>query len=164
MSGLKDGSTFTVVVAEDDEDDRLMVARAWELSRIVNPLVFVNDGEELMDYLYRRGKYEALSRRAAPGLLFLDLNMPRKDGREALAEIRADPRLRTLPVVVMTTSKAEEDVLRSYNVGANSYITKPLSLQELVRVLSSAGEYWLQIVTLPRSQNDEATVVDVHRR
>ena len=126
---------ITILMADDDQDDCLLVSKAFKASRLCNDLRFVKDGEELMDYLYQRGKYadEALAPR--PGLILLDLNMPKKDGREALREIKSDPDLRAIPIVVLTTSKEEEDVLRSYDLGANSYVTKPVTFQGLVDVV-----------------------------
>lgn len=136
-------------MAEDDADDRLMTREAFQECRLGNPLQFVADGEELMDYLNRRGPFADTVRYPMPGLILLDLNMPRKDGREALREIKADPALREIPVVVLTTSKAEEDVANSYSDGANSFITKPVSFAALIEVVQTLGKYWLQIVDLP---------------
>lgn len=125
-----------------------MLAReALAESRLANYLHLVRDGEELMDYLYRRGKYSDQAPR--PGLILLDLNMPRKDGREALREIKADPELRQIPIVVLTTSKAEEDIYRSYDLGANSFITKPVTFSALVEVMRTIGKYWFEMVELP---------------
>ena len=140
---------ITILMAEDDADDRLMTREAFQECRLGNPLQFVADGEELMDYLKRRGPYADAVRFPMPGLILLDLNMPRKDGREALREIKADPALREIPVVVLTTSKAEEDVANSYSDGANSFITKPVSFAALIEVVQTLGKYWLQIVDLP---------------
>jgi CheY-like chemotaxis protein len=140
---------ITILMAEDDADDRLMTREAFQECRLGNPLQFVADGEELMDYLKRRGPYADAVRFPMPGLILLDLNMPRKDGREALREIKADPELREIPVVVLTTSKAEEDVANSYSDGANSFITKPVSFAALIEVVQTLGKYWLQIVDLP---------------
>ena len=140
---------ITILMAEDDADDRLMTREAFQECRLGNPLQFVSDGEELMDYLKRRGPYADAVRFPMPGLILLDLNMPRKDGREALREIKADPALREIPVVVLTTSKAEEDVANSYSAGANSFITKPVSFAALIEVVQTLGKYWLQIVDLP---------------
>jgi CheY-like chemotaxis protein len=140
---------ITLLMADDDEDDRLMAREALIESRLNNPLYFVEDGEELMDYLYRRGKYGDSAHYPFPGLILLDLNMPRKDGREALREIRADPVLRRIPVVVLTTSAAEEDILRSYELGVNSFIVKPVTFDALVDVMRSLGRYWFEIVELP---------------
>ncbi len=116
-------------MADDDQDDCLLVSKAFKASRLCNDLRFVKDGEELMDYLHQRGKYADRRSRPRPGLILLDLNMPKKDGREALREIKSDPDLRAIPIVVLTTSKEEEDVLRSYDLGANSYVTKPVTFQ-----------------------------------
>jgi two-component system response regulator len=112
-------------------------------------LRFVEDGDELMDYLHRRGRFAGDGAAPVPGLILLDLNMPRKDEREALREIKADPRLRNIRVVIMTTSRAEEDVLRSYDLSAASYITKPVTFERLVDVVRTLGKYWLEIVELP---------------
>ena len=140
---------ITILMAEDDADDRMMTREAFTECRLGNPLQFVADGEELMDYLHRRGQFADEVRYPMPGLILLDLNMPRKDGREALREIKADPGLRDIPVVVLTTSKAEEDVANSYSAGANSFITKPVSFAALIEVVQTLGKYWLQIVDLP---------------
>lgn len=140
---------ITILMAEDDADDRLLVKEAFEENRLLNDLRFVRDGEELMDYLRRRGKFSDPERSPRPGLILLDLNMPRKDGREAMAEIKADPELRNIPIIVLTTSKIQEDVLRSYDVGASSYITKPVTFETLVEVIKTLGKYWLEIVELP---------------
>ena len=143
---------ITILMADDDPDDRLMAQSAFEVSHLANDLRFVVDGQELMDYLLRRGKYADPALSPRPGLILLDLNMPRKDGREALAEIKADPDLQTIPVVVLTTSKAEEDIYRSYAVGASSFITKPVSFEGLVDVVRTVGHYWFEIVALPNEQ------------
>lgn len=140
---------ITILMAEDDPDDRLMTQEAFNECRLGNPLKFAADGEQLMDYLHRRGEYADDIRYPMPGLILLDLNMPRKDGREALREIKADPELRKIPVVVLTTSKAGEDVNASYLAGANSFITKPVSFSALIDVVQALGTYWLQIVDLP---------------
>ena len=115
---MSDGTckTMTILMADDDPDDCLLVSKAFKTSRLCNDLRFVSDGEELMDYLYQRGKYKGTGEAPRPGLILLDLNMPRKDGREALKEIKGDPALREIPVVVLTTSKDDEDVLKSYNL------------------------------------------------
>jgi len=138
-----------VLVAEDDEDDRLMLEEAWSENRMANELRFVHDGEELLDYLRQRGRWSAPGSAPRPGIILLDLNMPRKDGREALAELKADPALRTIPVVVLTTSKLEEDIVRSYELGVSSFITKPVSFEALVATVRDLGRYWFQIVRLP---------------
>lgn len=138
----------TILMADDDPDDRALTREAFEAAHLANDLRFVEDGEELLDYLQRRGKYATAADAPWPGIILLDLNMPRMDGREALRAIRADPRLRGIRVVVMTTSKAEEDILRSYDLSAASYITKPVTFDSLVEVVRSIGRYWLEIVEL----------------
>jgi CheY-like chemotaxis protein len=140
----------TILMAEDDPDDRLMAREAFEESRLANSLYFVHDGLELMDYLQRRGAYADAQRSPRPGVILLDLNMPRKDGREALREIKADSDLRRIPIVILTTSKAEEDILRSYDLGANSFITKPVTFESLANVVRTISSYWFEIVELPR--------------
>lgn len=144
---------ITILMADDDPDDRQMTKEAFEENHLANDLRFVEDGEELMDYLHQRGRYAAEGAAPRPGLILLDLNMPRKDGREALQEIKADPRLRTIRVIIMTTSKAEEDVLKSYDLSAASYITKPVTFERLVEVVRTLGKYWLEIVELPPGAN-----------
>jgi len=140
---------IVILLADDDEEDRMLAADALEESRVVNDLRFVEDGDELLDYLYRRGRYSEPDAAPLPGLILLDLNMPRKDGREALREIKADPDLRRIPIIVLTTSKAEEDIYRTYDLGANSFITKPVSFDGLVAVMRDIGRYWIEIVELP---------------
>jgi CheY-like chemotaxis protein len=150
---MKDKSrSITILMADDDEDDRLMTKEAFEEARLVNELRFVEDGEELMDYLNRRGEYSDPADSPRPGLILLDLNMPRKDGREALKEIKADSDLKQIPIVVLTTSKAEEDIYRSYDLGVNSFITKPVSFEGMVFVISTLAQYWFQIVRLPENK------------
>ena len=144
---------ITILMADDDADDREMTREAFEESRLANDLRFVHDGEELMDYLRRRGKYADPADSPRPGLILLDLNMPRKDGREALKEIKADPKLKTIRVVVLTTSRAEEDIFRTYDLSAASYITKPVTFEALVEVIKTLGRYWLEIVELPGEAN-----------
>ncbi|WP_216595600.1 response regulator [Myxosarcina sp. GI1] len=141
-----------ILMAEDDEDDRLLAEDAFIESRLTNPLFFVEDGEELLDYLYHRGRYTDSEKFPLPGLILLDLNMPRKDGREALKEIKEDANLRHIPIVVLTTSKEEEDILRSYSLGVSSFIVKPVTFEQLVEVIKYIGHYWLEIVTLPHEQ------------
>ncbi len=137
------------LMAENDPDDRLLVKEAFQESRVVNNLHFVEDGVELLDYLRQQGKYANPENFPTPDLILLDPNMPRKDGREALEEIKADPLLRHLPVVVLTTSKTEEDILRSYDIGAASFITKPVTFEALVEAVKGLGKYGVQIVRLP---------------
>jgi two-component system, response regulator len=140
--------TIDILMADDDSDDRMMAKEAFEENKLANNIVFVEDGEELLDYLNNRGKHEGANN-PLPGLILLDLNMPKKDGREALRELKSDARLKRIPVVILTTSKAEEDILRSYDLGVNSFITKPVTFDELVKVIRDLGNYWLGIVELP---------------
>jgi CheY-like chemotaxis protein len=140
---------ITIVLADDDPDDRKLTQDAFAENRLANQLHCVEDGEELMDYLHRRGKFENLRNEPLPGLILLDLNMPRKDGREALKEIKADHNLRRIPIVVLTTSKAEEDIVRSYDLGVNSYVTKPVTFKSLVELIKVLGQYWFEVVELP---------------
>jgi two-component system response regulator len=136
-------------MADDDADDRQMTKEAFDESHLRNDLRFVEDGVELLDYLHRRGRFSDPETSPRPGLILLDLNMPRKDGREALQEIKADPRLRNIRVVVLTTSKAEADIIRTYDLSAASYITKPVTFAALLDVIKTLGKYWLEIVELP---------------
>lgn len=138
-----------ILVADDDEDDRMLIGDAFEEARLNNPVDFVKDGEELMSFLRREGEYSGLSPDHKPGIILLDLNMPKKDGRTALKEIREDPGLRNIPIVVLTTSKSEEDILRTYDLGVNSFITKPVTFDNLVEVVKLLGRYWIEIVEIP---------------
>jgi CheY-like chemotaxis protein len=140
------GNPICILMADDDEDDRAATRDGFKQNRMLNDFHTVNDGEALLSFLRREGKYADAPR---PGLILLDLNMPKKDGREALSEIKRDPHLRSIPIVVLTTSSQEEDILRSYDLGANSYITKPVTFDALVKVLGALGEYWVQVVQLP---------------
>jgi CheY-like chemotaxis protein len=136
-------------MADDDPDERLLTESAFRESRIVNELRFVEDGVELMDYLKRRGRYTDPTQCPRPGLILLDLNMPRMDGREALQEIKSDPQLRRIPVVVLTTSRDKKDVYRTYSLGVNSFIVKPVSFDDLVELFKTLRSYWFEIVELP---------------
>jgi CheY-like chemotaxis protein len=144
-----------ILIAEDDFEDRMLAKKALAASRLLNNVQFVEDGEELMDYLYHRGKYSDIKEFPLPGLIILDLNMPKKDGREALKEIKADPELNCIPVVALTTSKAEEDILRTYKLGVNSFITKPVTFDSLVEIMKALGNYWFEVVELPHVQAQE---------
>ena len=144
------GRPVTILLADDDEDDQLLIRDALQDARLANPIRCVQDGQELLDYLRREGAYADPSADAPlPGIILLDLNMPRKDGREALAEIKSDPNLRRIPVVVLTTSEDEADVVRSYDLGVNSFITKPVTFTGLVAALRTWQHYWLELVELP---------------
>jgi CheY-like chemotaxis protein len=141
---------LTILMADDDTEDCRLSQEALNDARLLNDMRFVYDGAELLDYLRGSGEYGEGGREAPePGIILLDLNMPKMDGREALAEIKADPELRSIPVVVLTTSKAEEDILRSYDLGANSFITKPVTFTGLVEVMQGLSRYWFEIVALP---------------
>ena len=137
-----------ILMADDDDDDFMLTQKALKESKLLNTLVRVKDGEELTDYLLKKGEYES-KETLRPGIILLDLNMPRKDGREALKEIKEHENLRNIPVVVFTTSKAEEDIYRSYQLGVNSFITKPVTFANLLEVMKSLGRYWFEIVELP---------------
>ncbi|MET0623970.1 MAG: response regulator [Pyrinomonadaceae bacterium] len=147
---------ITILLADDDEDDRMLAREALAESRLANDLHTVGDGEELMDYLLRRGKYKVLADSPRPGLILLDLNMPKMDGREALKEIKSHPSLRQIPVIVLTTSKVEEDIYRTYDLGANSFITKPVMFDSLVKVMRDIGRYWFEIVALPEGKTGDS--------
>jgi CheY-like chemotaxis protein len=140
---------IVILLADDDDEDRMLACDALAESQLSNEVFCVEDGEELMDYLHREGKYSPPALAPRPGVILLDLNMPKKDGREALKEIKADPALRQIPIVVMTTSKAQEDILQSYSAGANSFIAKAVTFEGLIEVMKSLGKYWLEIVELP---------------
>ena len=143
------GMPITILMADDDPDDRQLTQEALEEGRLINEIRFVEHGEELLEYLRRQGKYADPASSPRPGLILLDLNMPRKDGRAVLKDIKSDPALRTIPVVVLTTSKADEDVYRSYDLGVNSYIVKPVTFEALVDILQTLEKYWFEIVELP---------------
>ena len=149
----KEGKMITILLADDDPDDRQLTRDAFVENRLANALHCVEDGEELLDYLRRSGRHANLRGTPLPGLILLDLNMPRKDGREALKEIKADPELRRIPIVVLTTSKAEEDIIRTYDLGVNSYVTKPVTFKSLVELIKVLGEYWFEVVELPKDNN-----------
>ncbi|MDB6064309.1 MAG: two-component response regulator [Pedosphaera sp.] len=138
-----------ILMAEDDSDDRLLAQDALVESGIATEVRFVENGVELMDYLHHRNKFSNDASCSRPSLIILDLNMPKKDGREALREIKSDPELRRIPVVVLTTSSADSDIARVYELGANSFISKPVAFNSLVSVMKSIGEYWFRVVLLP---------------
>ena len=144
---------ITILMADDDPDDRQLAREAFDEARLRNDLRFVEDGAELLDYLHRRDKYADPADSPTPSLILLDLNMPKVDGRQALERIKADPVLKRIRVIVLTTSKAEEDIYRTYNLSAASYITKPVTFEALVDVIKTLGKYWLEIVELPGEGN-----------
>ena len=152
---MTDASGIVILMADDDDDDYLLTQKALKQSKLLNTLCRVNDGEELLDYLNRRGDFSNGAEHPRPGVILLDLNMPRKDGREALKEIKSDPELCDIPIVVFTTSKAEEDIFKSYQLGVNSFITKPVTFEGLIKVMQTLGRYWFEIVELP-VQNDRS--------
>jgi two-component system response regulator len=143
------GRPAIILLAEDDPGDQELTRRALEEGAIHNELHIVTDGEAALDYLFRRGKYQNPATSPRPDLLLLDLNMPKVDGRQVLQRVRADTNLRRLAVVVLTTSQHEEDIIRTYELGANSYITKPMELRQFMQVIQALETYWFQIVVLP---------------
>jgi CheY-like chemotaxis protein len=145
---------LTILLADDDEEDRTMTIEALRERRVANEIRCVSDGQELVDYLFRRGSYADAKDAPLPGLILLDLNMPRKDGREALGEMKTDPIIRSIPVVVLTTSRAEEDIVRTYDLGVNSFISKPVTFTGLVQAMDVFSRYWLEIVELPTSHEN----------
>lgn len=146
-----------ILMVDDDKDDRMMTERALRKNRVINPIRFLDDGEELINYLRRQAKFADPASSPRPCFILLDLNMPRMDGRRALEIIKSDPEFKKIPVVVLTTSQAEEDIVRSYDTGANSFITKPVSFDGLVNVMESLKNYWLEIVDLPLEEGRAKT-------
>ncbi|GAB4303707.1 MAG: response regulator [Oscillatoriaceae cyanobacterium] len=146
---MKDRKKCKILVADDDPDDRFLLEDALTETQLADHLYFVENGEQLMDYLHGLGKYTDPRSCPRPDLILLDLNMPRKDGREALKEIKSDPNLRQIPIVVFTTSQAEEDIYRTYDLGGNSFISKPVSYEGLLKLMEQLGIYWFGTVKLP---------------
>jgi two-component system response regulator len=146
---IRNSNPIRIVVADDDVDDRMMIKDAFDESKLGNPVDFVEDGVQLMEYLRREGEYKHLASQPFPGFILLDLNMPRKDGRTALKEIKESAELHRIPIVILTTSKAEEDIIKTYNLGVNSFICKPVSFDKLVDIVKTVGHYWIEIVALP---------------
>jgi CheY-like chemotaxis protein len=147
---VKDGKiTITILIADDDEDDSMLIREALAESELPMDLYFVSNGEELLDYLYNRGKFTNKNQAPRPGLILLDLNMPKKNGLEVLKDIKQDTSLRHIPVVVLTTSDSKEDIYHTYDLGANSFIVKPVTFASLVEVMKNIGKYWFEIVQLP---------------
>jgi len=149
LENMKTKDRALILMAEDDPDDRLLIREALREAHFMNEARFVEDGEELLDYLFRRGKYKDPTNSPRPSLILLDLNMPRKDGREALEEIKSNMELKRIPVVVLTTSHDEEDINHTYMIGVSGYITKPVRQEELVNVMRTLGHYWFEMVELP---------------
>lgn len=147
---MADKKSIVILIADDDAEDRMLVKDALEETCLKNSIHFVENGEELMDYLNHRGRFANKVQYPTPGLILLDLNMPKKDGREVLKEMKEDEHLRLIPVVVLTTSKAEEDILRTYDLGVSSFITKPVTFAALVDIMKTLSKYWFEIVELPK--------------
>jgi two-component system response regulator len=143
---IKYGKPIEILLVEDNVGDARLAQEALKDSKVLNSLNVVSDGVEAMAFLHKQGKYENCPR---PDLVLLDLNLPKKDGREVLGEIKADENLKRIPVVVLTTSKAEEDIVKSYNLHANCYITKPIDLDQFMKVVKSIEDFWLTVVKLP---------------
>jgi CheY-like chemotaxis protein len=141
----------TILLAEDDHDDRYLIGEALDESGFDNRLFIVSNGEELLDYLKNRGAYANKAKYPRPGVILLDLKMPLMDGREALTAIKKDPDLKSIPIIVLTTSKADEDINETYRLGITGFITKPMAFSELVNVMKSVGNYWFEAVTLPQT-------------
>lgn len=139
----------TILMADDDEDDRLLTRDALTEAHVLNDFYCVGDGIELLSYLRHEGEYTDELSYPSPSLILLDLNMPRLDGREALIQIKADPALRSIPVIILTTSQAADDMLQVYNLGAASFIAKPVTFDNLVELMKSLGRYWIEFVELP---------------
>ena len=154
---MNSAKSIVILMADDDADDRLLAKDALAECRVPAELHFVENGEELLDYLHRRNKYAEGVASPRPGLILLDLNMPRKDGREALREIKSNPELRKIPVVVLTTSQADTDIGQIYDLGANSFITKPVTFAGLLQVMQTLGKYWFEIVELPAKAEGNVT-------
>jgi chemotaxis family two-component system response regulator Rcp1 len=146
MSVTRNARPVEILLVEDNPADVRLTIEVFKDSRITNNISVVMDGEEALAFLHKRGKYADQIR---PDLVLLDLNLPRKDGREVLAEIKADPELKTIPIIVLTTSDADQDVWKAYDSGVNSYITKPVDLAQFVRIFRSIEDFWLTIVKLP---------------
>jgi CheY-like chemotaxis protein len=156
------GKPITILMADDEANDCLMLKVAVEKAHLHNDLRFVENGVELMNYLRRRGKYSKATDSPRPGLILLDLNMPRMDGRESLAEIKADPELRDIPVVVLTASKADEDFWRARNLDTDLYLVKPVTFETLMNVARSLGRYWFEIVEMPPVTSPDTSPIHAH--
>ena len=149
------GRGAVILLVDDDPGDQELTRREFQRSKIRNELRIVSDGEQAIDYLLRRGRYSAPGSAPRPDLVLLDLNLPRVDGREVLAVVRAQPELRSIPIVVMTVSTQEADIVRSYDLGAHAYVVKPVDLSQFARVIATLQEYWLEVVVVP-PRHDEA--------
>lgn len=140
------GRAIEILLVEDDPGDELITREAFEHNKLKNNLHVAHDGEEGLDFLYQRGQYEGAPR---PDLILLDLNLPKYDGRQLLEKVKSDPDLARIPVVVLTTSSAEEDILRSYELHANAYVTKPVDLDQFMSAVRQIDEFFVQVVRLP---------------
>ena len=148
MSSMENNTQpIEILLVEDNPGDARLTIEAMRETKVCNRMHVVEDGVEAMEFLRRQGRFGDAPR---PDLILLDLNLPRKDGREVLAEVKADPELKRIPVVVLTTSRAEEDVLQAYNLHANCYVTKPVDLAQFMKIVSQIDEFWVKVVTLPR--------------
>ncbi len=143
-------TSITIHMCDDDPDDQLLVSDALEEARLGNPIDFTNNGKELLQYLNREGDYAHLMDQPLPGLILLDLNMPVMDGREVLDQLKQNEKFRSIPIIVLTTSKAEADIARTYDMGVNSFIIKPVSFDSLVDMIRSVSDYWFHLVSLPK--------------
>lgn len=152
---MKNKQTVPILIADDDIDDCQMIKDALSESRLLNDIHFVHDGEVLLEHLHSLWETSRSGKNVMPGLILLDLNMPKMDGREVLLEMQKHPHLHRIPVIVLTTSQAEEDIVRSYNLGANSFITKPVEFDVLVQVMRDLGRYWFEIVELPEFSKEK---------
>lgn len=147
---VSNGKQMMILAAEDDSDDQMLLKEAFEENGFCPRIEFVENGEELLDYLHQKGRYEDAARAPRPDLILLDLNMPTKDGRTALKEIKSDPTLRAIPIVVLTTSNHADDILNSYGLGASSYITKPGSFSMFTEMIRQFGLYWFEVASIPK--------------
>lgn len=146
---MKTSKIIEILIADDDAEDRMLIMDALKESRLKNKVQYVENGEELLQYLHNKGEYSDKKKYPMPGIILLDLNMPKKDGRESLKEIKADKKLRSIPIIILTTSKAEEDIIKTYDLGVSSFITKPVSFSAMVEVMNTLKKYWFEIVELP---------------
>jgi len=147
---LSDSTAVTIHMCDDDPDDQLLVTDALHEAKLATPIDFTSNGKELLQYLNREAPYEHMKGKPLPGIILLDLNMPVMDGREVLAKIKSNEKLKSIPIIVLTTSKAEEDIARTYDMGVNSFIIKPVSFENLVEMIQSVTDYWFSLVSLPK--------------
>lgn len=150
---MKQDKAPLILIADDDEDDRMFTNEAFDENFEQNQIRFVNDGVELLDYLRRKNKYSNPASSPRPSIILLDLNMPKMEGREALREIKSDPKLRIIPVIILTTSKAEQDIVKTYDFGGNCFITKTVTFMAFLEVTRTLEHYWFDIIKLPNHKN-----------